>query len=366
MVKRDDCLSSNDYRNMLKLIDQISVPAEQFRTQVQLSLSNIFGYDHSVFWVSDKNGNLYHPNLYNIKHNLMYDYLNEYYELDYLHPKKHLHKLSNQQVFCMDEVVPFKQYETTEYYNSFMKKYNYYHEMVVNFTYGSKLIGTLGLVRPKHQNKFDETDVKRFQVISKYISQKIYHQSLLENMQYQNRLLEAHSNMSPIGLIILNSTYQIIYYNQSAKEICSDLLSREQQRTLEYFVDKWLVKNDSLKLGLVKTVVSPTLHQYTIHIVPEINMKSVFHKEPFYLIHFIPENQMTPSLSSDQNTLSLLTSRESEICQLLRIGYTNYEISKKLFISMNTVKRHIQNIYKKMQVKTRASLLYKLDRFINH
>ncbi|MBN2665004.1 MAG: response regulator transcription factor [Bacteroidales bacterium] len=52
-----------------------------------------------------------------------------------------------------------------------------------------------------------------------------------------------------------------------------------------------------------------------------------------------------------------LTDRESEILYYLGIGCSNTEIAKKLFISENTVKFHIKNIYLKLDVKNRIQAL---------
>lgn len=56
----------------------------------------------------------------------------------------------------------------------------------------------------------------------------------------------------------------------------------------------------------------------------------------------------------------LLTARENEIMQCLEQGMSNGEIAGRLFISLNTVKRHIQNIYRKLDVtnKTMAVVQY--------
>ncbi|MBN2863067.1 MAG: response regulator transcription factor [Bacteroidales bacterium] len=52
-----------------------------------------------------------------------------------------------------------------------------------------------------------------------------------------------------------------------------------------------------------------------------------------------------------------LTERESEILYYLGIGYSNTGIAEKLFISENTVKFHIKNIYLKLDVKNRIQAL---------
>ncbi len=44
---------------------------------------------------------------------------------------------------------------------------------------------------------------------------------------------------------------------------------------------------------------------------------------------------------------ALLTHREKEILNKLRIGASNNEIARSLFISENTVKTHLYNLFKK-------------------
>lgn len=52
-----------------------------------------------------------------------------------------------------------------------------------------------------------------------------------------------------------------------------------------------------------------------------------------------------------------LTERESEIVALLMQGRTYKMISAELFLSENTIKTHIKNIYSKLQVKNKAELI---------
>jgi DNA-binding CsgD family transcriptional regulator len=53
-----------------------------------------------------------------------------------------------------------------------------------------------------------------------------------------------------------------------------------------------------------------------------------------------------------------LTKREAEITYLVYLGLSNPEISERLYISTFTVKRHMQNIFKKMNIKHRSELIH--------
>lgn len=66
------------------------------------------------------------------------------------------------------------------------------------------------------------------------------------------------------------------------------------------------------------------------------------------------------SLEAVQQTLGL-SPREAQIVQLLVAGKTNVEIGTQLFISTNTVKTHVKNIYTKLQVSNRVQLYAKID-----
>ncbi len=55
-----------------------------------------------------------------------------------------------------------------------------------------------------------------------------------------------------------------------------------------------------------------------------------------------------------------ISSREKDIIQLMLNGLGNKDIAERLFISLNTVKTHNRNIFRKMNVKSRFELVMKL------
>ena len=57
-----------------------------------------------------------------------------------------------------------------------------------------------------------------------------------------------------------------------------------------------------------------------------------------------------------QPTLQVLSKRENEIAGLLLQGKTTQETADALFVSVSTVKTHIQHIYEKTGVRNRAEL----------
>ena len=56
----------------------------------------------------------------------------------------------------------------------------------------------------------------------------------------------------------------------------------------------------------------------------------------------------------NKSSLDCLSNTELNILKLVSEGKTNQEIADSLFISVHTVKKHISNIFKKLNIKSRV------------
>ena len=54
-----------------------------------------------------------------------------------------------------------------------------------------------------------------------------------------------------------------------------------------------------------------------------------------------------------------LSERELEVLELVASGLSNKEIAGKLFVSVNTVKTHLKNVYEKLEVNRRTQAVEK-------
>ena len=62
----------------------------------------------------------------------------------------------------------------------------------------------------------------------------------------------------------------------------------------------------------------------------------------------------------NKNLISSLTQKEFEILTDLYAGKTNKQLAKDNFVSVNTVKTHLKNIFEKIEVNTRTAAISKL------
>lgn len=85
---------------------------------------------------------------------------------------------------------------------------------------------------------------------------------------------------------------------------------------------------------------------------------------PFEKNQFVQKNKVTTesenatasSKNSNTDRFAILSPREKEVAKLAARGYSNAQIAEELFISVETVKRHMATIFEKLEIKSRTEL----------
>ncbi len=173
-----------------------------------------------------------------------------------------------------------------------------------------------------------------------------YHQKY-ENIDLNNWMFSTVHN----DVYILSELY-------SAEELENDIFFQQalKKKDIEYAVYMPLSYEKNI-LGIVSLYRSKKNPDFSIHDKECLRILkrhlTIFLKKAYF-------DQQDTNFSK-QNLIILskmheLTPRETEIFMLLAEGKEIAFISEKLFISDNTMRKHLSNIYKKMGVKKRSQL----------
>jgi PAS domain S-box-containing protein len=76
----------------------------------------------------------------------------------------------------------------------------------------------------------------------------------------------------------------------------------------------------------------------------------------------VPEDETAADEGSVERMLASrgLSPREIEVARLLALGYTNAEIAAALYLSVRTIEHHRSSVFRKLEVRSRAALVFKM------
>ena len=126
-------------------------------------------------------------------------------------------------------------------------------------------------------------------------------------------------------------------------------------------LDGYQLLNAARADGIPTIVVSGITEPDEIQrVYSEYSISAYIEKQSFDRSAFLRVVEETRLAHHSLSELNALTDREREVLDLLAQGLTNKEIAEKLFITTNTVKRHLKAIFEKLDVHTRSAATAKV------
>jgi len=226
----------------------------------------------------------------------------------------------------------------------------------------------------------------------KYILHELHHIHQIED--YRSQVLQLFDQ-------VFHLERSIFWLCNEKGEITQPLILNQNESDIEFYQKHYMSQDYLLPINVKDRIISKnTLNLQDIVTTSEyensayynefLKTRGAYHEMGMYLkfdgkliggISFIGEKGHTSFLNDTilylellaynialqckllQPNISknLLTKSEKTICELIGKGYSNSIIAQTLFVSENTVKKHVQNIYKKLNVNNRVSLLKKIQ-----
>ena len=135
--------------------------------------------------------------------------------------------------------------------------------------------------------------------------------------------------------------------------------TREEEELLKSIAITFIPMLILFPLDMIFFQHSPFKLSYICFTIFTVNTYYFVSRFYFRAYETVPESLTIKKTFFSSNMLS---EREEEVSRLLIKGETNVEIGEKLFISVNTVKSHIKNIYKKLNVSNRIQLIHLINK----
>lgn len=165
-------------------------------------------------------------------------------------------------------------------------------------------------------------------------------------------LLQAVIESFVDGILILNTERQLLHANECAHEMCRQLSPNNAEGNIPdeiWHVCESLVESREL-FPNEKIFMEFEVEKKTIRFRIRARWLQLGNNEDNFIIVTIEDcNESSQNIAMTDAKKYGLTERETEVWLLRRANLSYKEIADKLYITINTVKKHLKNIYAKQQ-----------------
>ncbi|EGJ33036.1 MULTISPECIES: helix-turn-helix transcriptional regulator [Moorena] len=173
--------------------------------------------------------------------------------------------------------------------------------------------------------------------------------------QLDNGLLQGVLEGFIDGVLILNTQGDLVHSNETARVLCEQLTPNSKHFTVVpkeiWRVCQALKESDEFYAHQSVIIDSEitTSHSTTFRIRARwLNLR--ISEQRYIIVTLEDQRQSIHSIALAEVQKYGLTAREAEVWLLRRVNYSYKEIAAELFVTLNTVKKHMKNILAKQQM----------------
>lgn len=284
-------------------------------------------------------------------------------------------ELHYRRVLMIEDVLPNPMETRAVKYHRFLKTANVPYQCVLNLFWEHTRLGVISIYRSEEEGAFTSQEIAVLEQLSRFVSKQFMYAISQTSRNLSEKLFSSCYQNVSFGVVLLDKNRRVCRSNKCADEFCADLyrglfyssagtgaesgdsFSREiTQKVVDAFRERLVEDSER-----ILTPVNNSYYEFQLNsfISTSYNFKNV---EINYLLFIFRSSGTEEEVLEYSYIKNLLTEREWEIARMVSEGCSNTEIADNMFISINTVKTHLQHIYGKLDLPNRASLIHLLDR----
>lgn len=248
---------------------------------------------------------------------------------------------------------------------------------LVYLPYNDTYVGFLIVFKERRQGRFDTHDTEVFEAIRYFLGSAYYHYGVYTLTRMTNDLIYEQIAHYPVGIVITDSLEKVHYVNNVGKAYLSEMGVTNTDYFPVFFTDQVLpylkfdmlntyreniVRYKNFLFSYVSQASADELIEslkYSGRDPTEIQLPRI-PKRRIGIVYIVKDKMSSYNQDVDYYSSYSFSKKEETVVDMVVSGKSNQQIAEEMGISINTVRVHLQNIYKKTNVTSRAALILKL------
>jgi DNA-binding CsgD family transcriptional regulator len=261
------------------------------------------------------------------------------------------------------------------FYRNYMAPVNGRYAIGLFFWKARRLLGVIIIMRSTKQGPFSRLEMKRIRQLYTQFQTAFGRLRSSEREHTVRVTLEQFMRRVPLPTILLGWNLRLVYRNQSASDFCSVWQRGPDRARLiksaaplpPEILDRCRMLKERWEQLNPLSFPTPGFkdelihHPKQRHLRATISLKQISSAgvaRPHFLVEF--EDLRGADAKHEVATLAhlaRLTRREQQLARLVCDGRSNQEIADESSLSLETVKKHLHSVFRKLEVSSRSRLM---------